>query len=268
MTVMLRTLGIPSRVAVGYTGGHYDADTKQWLVLDRDAHAWVEVWFPGYGWLPFDPTPGRAAPNPASVSSPDYAPTPSDVALGGLADTPVEPPAPTSAPAPAPEPRPVPQDPTQATAVRASGGPPWWRLGIVGVLGVSVLAAPTGRALRRARGRHRGDPRSRVIAAARDLEASIAPLGLAPPVSASAGERASAVRALTGVDPSSLYDRASRARFASEPPARGEVAVAWRESRRLRRAIRRRAPLRRRLLAAVGLRRSRRDTVAGDERLR
>ncbi len=81
MTVMLRTLGIPSRVAVGYTGGHYDADSNQWLVMDRDAHAWVEVWFPGYGWLPFDPTPGRAAPNPASVSSPDYAPTRSDVDL-------------------------------------------------------------------------------------------------------------------------------------------------------------------------------------------
>ncbi len=107
-----------------------------------------------------------------------------------------------------------------------------------------------------------------MIAAARELEASIAPLGLAPPTSASTGERASAVRALTGVDPSSLYDRASRARFASEPPPRGEAAEAWRESRRLRRAIRRRAPLGRRLMAAVGLRRPRRDTVVEDERLR
>ena len=76
MAVMLRTLGIPARVAVGYTGGRFDPGVDRYVVLDRDAHSWVEVWFPGHGWLPFDPTPGRSAPNPASVSSPDYAPTP------------------------------------------------------------------------------------------------------------------------------------------------------------------------------------------------
>ena len=82
---MLRTVGIPARVAVGYTGGTFDSDSDRYRVLDRDAHSWVEVWFDGYGWLPFDPTPGRSAPNPASVSSPDYNPTPIDIDLGGLA---------------------------------------------------------------------------------------------------------------------------------------------------------------------------------------
>ena len=66
MAVMLRTLGIPARVAVGYTGGRFDPGIDRYVVLDRDAHSWVEVWFPGQGWLPFDPTPGRSAPNPAS----------------------------------------------------------------------------------------------------------------------------------------------------------------------------------------------------------
>ena len=75
MAVMLRTLGIPARVAVGYTGGRFDTGIDRYVVLDRDAHSWVEVYFPGQGWLPFDPTPGRSAPNPASVSSPDYAPS-------------------------------------------------------------------------------------------------------------------------------------------------------------------------------------------------
>ena len=57
MALMLRYLGIPARVAVGFAGGRYDPQRGSWLVTDRDAHAWVEVWFKGYGWLPFDPTP-------------------------------------------------------------------------------------------------------------------------------------------------------------------------------------------------------------------
>ena len=59
MALMLRMLGIPARVAVGFTSGtHEDGG---WTVTDHNAHAWVEVWFPGYGWLPFDPTPERGS---------------------------------------------------------------------------------------------------------------------------------------------------------------------------------------------------------------
>jgi len=66
MTLMLRYLGIPARVAVGFASGSYSMSRHAWLVTDRDAHAWVEVWFKGYGWLPFDPTPpaAGAAPRP------------------------------------------------------------------------------------------------------------------------------------------------------------------------------------------------------------
>jgi hypothetical protein len=67
MALMLRYLGIPSRVAVGFAGGTYDRSTRLWNVTDREAHAWVEVWFKGYGWLPFDPTP--AAPGAAPRST-------------------------------------------------------------------------------------------------------------------------------------------------------------------------------------------------------
>jgi transglutaminase-like putative cysteine protease len=57
MALMLRLLGIPARVAAGFVTGQYHGDF--WQVTDHDAHTWVEVWFRGYGWLPFDPTPGR-----------------------------------------------------------------------------------------------------------------------------------------------------------------------------------------------------------------
>src|SRR6476619_8663360 len=57
MALMPRVLGIPARVAVGFTSG--TPDGGDWIVTDRDAHAWVEVWFAGQGWVPFDPTPGR-----------------------------------------------------------------------------------------------------------------------------------------------------------------------------------------------------------------
>lgn len=60
---MARSLGIPSRVAVGFTWGERDAvDPDLWHVSGRQAHAWVEVFIPGTGWVDFDPTPGRGAP--------------------------------------------------------------------------------------------------------------------------------------------------------------------------------------------------------------
>ncbi|MCO5223832.1 MAG: transglutaminase domain-containing protein [Thermomicrobiales bacterium] len=59
MTVMLRTLGIPARVVVGYSPGQRDAVTGGFLYRQQNAHAWVEAFFPGYGWIPFEPTANR-----------------------------------------------------------------------------------------------------------------------------------------------------------------------------------------------------------------
>jgi len=60
MALLLRMGGVPARVATGFATGIYDSATKHWLVSDIDAHAWVEAWFPGYGWVTFDPTPAVA----------------------------------------------------------------------------------------------------------------------------------------------------------------------------------------------------------------
>jgi transglutaminase-like putative cysteine protease len=55
MAVMLRTVGVPARVAIGFTAGTDQGDRR--TITTADAHAWVEVWFPRIGWTAFDPTP-------------------------------------------------------------------------------------------------------------------------------------------------------------------------------------------------------------------
>ncbi|HXD64886.1 MAG TPA: transglutaminase domain-containing protein [Solirubrobacteraceae bacterium] len=60
MAMLLRMGGIPARVAAGFTSGTYDKHSGRWIVADTDAHAWVEAWFPNYGWVRFDPTPATA----------------------------------------------------------------------------------------------------------------------------------------------------------------------------------------------------------------
>ncbi|HEV3233575.1 MAG TPA: transglutaminaseTgpA domain-containing protein [Candidatus Dormibacteraeota bacterium] len=58
LSVLLREVGIPSRMAIGYGTGDHDTLTGTFTVRARDAHAWVEVLFPGVGWVPFDASPG------------------------------------------------------------------------------------------------------------------------------------------------------------------------------------------------------------------
>ena len=60
MALLLRMGGVPARVATGFTTGQYDRSRHEYVVSDLNAHAWVEAWFPTYGWVRFDPTPGTA----------------------------------------------------------------------------------------------------------------------------------------------------------------------------------------------------------------
>ena len=59
MAVMARSLGIPARVVAGYVLGPYDEQTGRYIVLGSGAHAWPQLFFPGYGWVDFEPTPSQ-----------------------------------------------------------------------------------------------------------------------------------------------------------------------------------------------------------------
>jgi protein-glutamine gamma-glutamyltransferase len=62
MAVMLRSLRIPSRIVTGFRGGEFNDLTGQYVVRASDAHSWVEAYFPGSGWISFDPTPAGSVP--------------------------------------------------------------------------------------------------------------------------------------------------------------------------------------------------------------
>jgi transglutaminase-like putative cysteine protease len=57
MAVMLRTVGIPSRVVNGFSGGEFNDVSSQYVIRASEAHSWVEAYIPGEGWVEFDPTP-------------------------------------------------------------------------------------------------------------------------------------------------------------------------------------------------------------------
>jgi transglutaminase-like putative cysteine protease len=69
MAVMLRSLGIPTRLATGFQTGIYNPLTELWVVRSSDAHTWVEAWMPGRGWTSFDPTPPDLAARSFTLST-------------------------------------------------------------------------------------------------------------------------------------------------------------------------------------------------------
>ena len=125
--VMLRSLGIPAREAVGYVPGPYNPITDLYDVQAKDAHAWVQVWFPGYGWQSFDPTADvpLANPSPGSGAGPQRRAAPSPTSRGSRS---------ASSPAlarrlrrgpPASAPAPAHLGPPDRRRPRAGRGPRW-----------------------------------------------------------------------------------------------------------------------------------------------
>jgi len=263
MALMLRSVGIPARVAVGYTAGRLDPERDEYVILDRDAHSWVEAYLPGAGWVDFDPTPGRAVANRASVSSPRYDPPPAtDPTQPEVSQEPVAPVSDpgTTTPPPRQEPEPVPTT-TDPVAPEAAGRTVDPRV-VAGGGAIALLLLPGAlRGLRRVRARRSGDERARVLGAMADLESTLRRTGTAPPEHGDAAERAAWLRVHTGLDARRLYALAQEARYAPGPPAPGSAREAWALTSSLRRQARRRARWSRRATAYLGVRPPDRGTL-------
>jgi transglutaminase-like putative cysteine protease len=85
MALLLRLGGVPARVSAGFAPGSLDDKSKEYVVRDIDAHSWVEVYFPGLGWVTRDPTPS-ASPARSQTADLATAGTLSDVTLGGRSE--------------------------------------------------------------------------------------------------------------------------------------------------------------------------------------
>jgi transglutaminase-like putative cysteine protease len=257
MALMLRFLGVPARVAAGFTSGSFDSDKHEWTVTDHEAHDWVEVYFPGWGWMPFDPTPGRGLLNAAyDPSSPvfDTRDTSWSVGSPGL-------------------------DAIRREAERSQGRP-----GLESVSGASntgsgnggttvvrdkgpsivglaflVLAAAIGlvmglKALLRALRFTGRNPRALASACRKDLVGFLADQGHELPPSATLSEVAAALDRYYAVDADSFARWAGIARFARPDEAEDAVARARRELRRVRRDLRHQLSALSRFKGAISLR--------------
>jgi transglutaminase-like putative cysteine protease len=86
MALLLRMGGVPARVVGGFSPGSFSAKRGDYVIRDIDAHSWVEVWFPGYGWTTFDPTP-PASPARSQLINLDLPDATAPAGLGGRTPT-------------------------------------------------------------------------------------------------------------------------------------------------------------------------------------
>jgi hypothetical protein len=240
MTLMLRYLGIPSRAVAGFSSGHYDHGV--WAVTDHDAHEWVEVWFRGWGWLPFDPTPGQSGVGGRySASSKGFDATAAALVLAGKnglkefsrhqdelgfarrklrlhAD--------------------VPRLAAPTTPVgHHSRAPGLFRLLLLAVAGIAVAICVAKLAIRRAR-YLTSDPRRLATACGRELRDILVDQGVDVPASVTLQELAALVEAELDVEAKRFGLHATAARFGPDSGSREAAREMRRALRQVRRGIR------------------------------
>ncbi len=255
MALMLRYLGVPARVAVGFSSGVYDSKHRLWTVTDHDAHAWVEAWFRGYGWLPFDPTTQAGRPERGHLGAP-YSAASASFSLRkatGSAGNPGPPLLPaqsnfrhgeTGAPSRG-------RAPVPSVHHRSHGN----LLALLALILAAALAgiAVTKFTVRRARYISR-DPRRVAAACRQELADFLLDQRIDAARSATLHELGALVRGELAVDPDAFVAAATAARFGPPGDAHRAARDARHELRALTRTIRARLSARERARGLVSLR--------------
>jgi transglutaminase-like putative cysteine protease len=208
--VLARLLGIPARVAVGYTAGTYQSHGN-WLVTTNDAHAWPELYFQGAGWLAWEPTPGGPDAGQATAKPPPYtiqtgpitAPGSGSTPNGGISTGPL--PGASSTAGTGAHVRTAPQsgDTNASAAHHRNGLWLWWLAALAGIAVIAALA-PMGVRIVTRRWRLRSGGRTvpaRVHAAWLEVNDDLEDFGIGSPPSESPRAAARRVTGELQLDP-------------------------------------------------------------------
>ena len=235
---MARAVGLPTRVAVGFSPGEYDAVDREFTVRSRDAHAWPEVWLAGLGWTRFEPTPAGPAPGQAdttigalATAVPDTAATPSST----TAPTTTAPGTPTSRPFPRGEANVIAGGPVRRST--SDDGRRWLVLAAVPLLAllsafVWTVTKVLRRARRRARRRHAAAPFHSVTGAWQDALERLAVAGLPASDALTPREQTNEYGARGAPAPAvaslrDLADLYAELRWSARTPTGEDVVRAW-----------------------------------------
>jgi transglutaminase-like putative cysteine protease len=250
---MARSIGLPTRIAVGYSYG--TPQDGEWHVKNKDAHAWPEVYFAGLGWVPFEPTPGRGANGPDGSGDPTERPAETAATPPpGQTTTPT-----TAAPEQAPGAAAPFRDPggdvtvgEQAPSAARETSPVWQFFVALGFLGiVAVFLAVAALALlvvavsrRTWRRRHAPAARDRILGAWAQALEHLAEAGVEPKPSATPLEFALRYAPAHGAGAAgpALMDLAvlqTAALFAPDAPSSEDARRAWEHVDAIDRAIER-----------------------------
>ena len=243
--VLGRVVGLPTRVAVGFTPGEYDDATQTYTVTTDNAHAWPEVYFDGIGWIAFEPTPRTDEGGPDGGITP---PPPEDETAAPTTTTTVPPAEGETPPPPPPPPDNAPSTTTTTSAEQQTPPPPdqddvpptssgrnWTPflvlLATAGIFAAYIFGVPALKKRRRAQRLNAPDMRDRVSGAWDEVSDRLLERNITRPKTLTNTEFAGALEGQYGPafadDLSALGLQQSAASFAPSDPSSEQADLAW-----------------------------------------